>query len=100
MKSDRNIKSKYTDDVLRSNQLYTVKVVDVTTRRKTAAIFLEILTDVYHEVERDWNVVVAAITTDASGETRQARREFVREFPSVVVLDCYAHQVSNLIIHL
>ncbi|KAF5350685.1 hypothetical protein D9756_008505 [Leucocoprinus leucothites] len=78
-------------------QLFTVKVADETTQRKTAEKFLELLEKVYHEVEKEWNITIVAIVTDASGETRKARREFVKKYPSVVVLDCYAHQI-NLVV--
>ncbi|KAF5353370.1 hypothetical protein D9756_007868 [Leucocoprinus leucothites] len=58
-------------------QLFMVKVADETTQRKTAEKFLELLEKVYHEVEKEWNVTIVAIVTDAS--------------------DCYAHQI-NLVV--
>lgn len=67
----------------------------MTLERKTASNFLSLLERVYHNVEKEWNVVISAVVTDASGETRKARREFVAKYPSVVVLDCYAHQVHT-----
>jgi len=69
-----------------------VKVHDATLERKTAENFFRLLEKVYHDVQKEWNVVISAIVTDASGETHKARRDFVAKYPSVVVLDCYAHQ--------
>lgn len=66
--------------------------------RKTADKFLTLLKDAYEIVQREWKVTIAAVVTDASGETRKARQDFIREFPSVVVLDCYAHQVSYFLL--
>ena len=34
------------------------------------------------------------LVTDASGESRKARRLFARKYPFLIVLDCYSHQVS------
>lgn len=70
---------------------------DVSLERKTAEIFLRQLTDAYKEVEQNWKAMVVGVVTDASGECRKARREFLRDHPWVVVIDCYAHQVSILV---
>ncbi|KXN88697.1 hypothetical protein AN958_06241, partial [Leucoagaricus sp. SymC.cos] len=78
-------------------KLYTVKVYDTTTERKTAANFLILLTETYKYVESNWHVKIAAVITDASGETQKAQKDFLAIFPSIVVLDCYAHQATNLI---
>lgn len=45
------------------------------------------------EVRSDWKAIIVAIVTDASGESRKARQVYGRAHPSVIVLDCYAHQV-------
>lgn len=75
-----------------------MKVYDTSMERKTADKFLTLLKDAYEIVQREWKVTIAAVVTDASGETRKARQDFIREFPSVVVLDCYAHQVSYFLL--
>lgn len=48
----------------------------------------------HKEVEEHWKCKVVAVVTDASGETRKARQDFGKEFPHIIMLDCYAHQVS------
>lgn len=73
---------------------------DVSIERKTAEKFLQQLQDAYEEVEQKWKAMVIAVVTDASGECRKARREFLRDHPWVVVIDCYAHQVSILLFDL
>lgn len=78
-------------------QIHTIKVDDVSIERKTAEIFLQQLKDTYEEVEQRWKAMVVAVVTDASGECRKARREFLRDHPWVVVIDCYAHQVFLLL---
>ena len=42
-----------------------------------------------------WKVNVTAFTTDASGESRKARKMLLMRFPHLVCPDCYAHQVST-----
>jgi hypothetical protein len=56
---------------------------------------------VYTQVE--WKAFPIAFTTDASGESRKARRLLGLKYPQMVVPDCYAHQVFNflfLVIHI
>lgn len=56
---------------------------------------LRVLEEVFEIVQNKWGGVVVAIVTDASGESRKARRLFVKKYPWVIVLDCYAHQVRH-----
>lgn len=74
-----------------------MKVHDASNERKTTDNLLRVLKDVVGEVQAEWGANVVAIVTDASGESRKARRLYGREEPSMVVLDCYAHQVFDII---
>lgn len=74
-----------------------MQVNDTTTERKTAENLLTLMIDVIEKLKIDWNVTVIAFTTDASGESRKARRLLAEKFPQIVVPDCYAHQI-NLIV--
>ena len=59
---------------------------------------LKWMLEVKRIAEEEWSVVVVAFTTDASGESRKARKLLVtRHFPHLLGPDCYAHQV-NLIV--
>jgi hypothetical protein len=53
------------------------------------------LEEVIKEIEEKWGSLVIAVVTDASGECRKARRELVKKYPWIVVLDCFAHQVRH-----
>lgn len=66
--------------------------------RKTADKFLALLEEVVKEIEEKWGSIVVAVVTDASGECRKARWEFVKKYPWVIVLDCFAHQVRTIIL--
>ena len=68
---------------------------DASKERKTAENLLKLLEEVVEEVEKEWGAQVVAVVTDASGESRKARRLFSRKYPHIMVLDCYAHQVSK-----
>ncbi|KAJ7459619.1 hypothetical protein B0H11DRAFT_1614038, partial [Mycena galericulata] len=72
--------------------LHTIKVFQDSAERKTAENYLVQLEAVFKTLSDEWKVFVVAVTTDASGESRKARILFGRRHPSVVVLDCYAHQ--------
>lgn len=70
-----------------------MKVVDITADRRTAEHLKALVKEVIQEVEKDWGVEIVAVTSDASGESRAARKRLVQEFPWLVAPDCYAHQV-------
>lgn len=46
--------------------------------------------------EDRFGAVVAGYTTDSSGESKKARKMLARDRPDLIVLPCYAHQVSDL----
>jgi len=73
--------------------VHSVKVNDTTTKRKTAENLLEDLEEVYKELCEIWATIVVGLVTDAAGDARKARRLFALKHPSVIVIDCYAHQV-------
>ena len=76
--------------------MYTVRVHDASTERKTADNMLRLLEQVFEEVENKWGATVVAVVTDASGECVKARKDFAQKFLHVIVIDCYSHQVSLL----
>lgn len=76
-------------------QVYTIKVFDTTTQRKTADRLLDQMHEVLEIVRVKWDAVAVAFTTDASGEAKKARRLLGQERPNLVTPDCYTHQVSG-----
>ena len=52
------------------------------------------------EAEVEWGVKIVAVCTDASGESRKARKLLKAKLPHLVTPDCYVHQVNGLIEHL
>ncbi|KAF9232801.1 ribonuclease H-like domain-containing protein [Melanogaster broomeanus] len=77
---------------LTSKKVHTVRVTDVSTEQQTADHLKRIILDVKDSLEKDWKVTVIAITSDASGESRAARKRILVDFPWLMVPDCYAHQ--------
>jgi hypothetical protein len=70
-------------------------VHDAHGQEKTADNLLEHLLSVIKEVETGWGCHVVAVCSDASGESRKARRLLREKFPYLVTPDCYAHQVCK-----
>jgi hypothetical protein len=66
---------------------------DTTVERKTADLFLKQINEVLEKLRTEWNVIVVGFTSDASGESRKARKMLLQSRPELIVLDCYAHQV-------
>jgi hypothetical protein len=63
--------------------------------RKTAVNLHKQIIEVMKNLKETWDVSVIAVTTDASGESRKARRMLNMDFPELATPDCYAHQVSR-----
>ncbi|KAI6010645.1 hypothetical protein BKA83DRAFT_25636 [Pisolithus microcarpus] len=51
----------------------------------------------HEDVEKNWQVDIVAVTSDASGESWKACRMLHQAFPKFVIVDCQAHQV-NLVV--
>ncbi|KAF9456718.1 hypothetical protein BDZ94DRAFT_1177124 [Collybia nuda] len=79
-------------------KLQTVRVHDATNERKNTENLLQVLEEILMTLQNEWGVIVVALVTDASGESRKARRLFGLKYPWIIVLDCYAHQVGDIII--
>lgn len=76
--------------------LHNVRVFDASDERKTAENLLAMMITVIDDLEYSWGIKVVAFTSDASGESRKARKMLQRLRPWMVTPDCYAHQVSLL----
>lgn len=75
-----------------------MKVHNATGDRKTAEALLKELEDVLNTLQNEWGAIVVGLVTDASGESRKARRLFGAKYPHIIVLDCYSHQVNFMLI--
>jgi hypothetical protein len=77
--------------------VHTVRVYDMSTEWKTAAELLKKILEVKEHVETVWKIILVAVTSDASGESSQARRDLVKAFPSLLGPDCYTHQINRVV---
>ncbi|KAH9028010.1 hypothetical protein EDB84DRAFT_1588968 [Lactarius hengduanensis] len=59
----------------------------------TANNLFDLMLEVLGRLQSEWKVTVVAFTTDASGESRKARKLLLARFPHLVCPDCFAHQV-------
>jgi hypothetical protein len=76
-------------------KIQTIKVHDASGERKTADALLQELEKVFALLRDEWGANVIGLVTDASGESRKARRLFSLKYLWITVLDCYAHQVNR-----
>ena len=53
----------------------------------------KLMVEVIEHLQSEWKVTVVAFMTDASGESRKARKMLLARFPHLVCPDCFAHQV-------
>ncbi len=77
-----------------------MKVIDASNEAKTASVLLGHIIDVIHLLEETWHVRVVAEATDASGESRRARKDLLVLRPNLVTPDCFTHQVSLIHRHI
>lgn len=71
-----------------------MRVHDASGDSRNAEELLKQIIESIHQIESEWGVIIIACTTDASGESRKARRLLRAQFPHFVTPDCLAHQVS------
>ncbi|KAK6978267.1 hypothetical protein R3P38DRAFT_2393789, partial [Favolaschia claudopus] len=76
-----------------NGKIYTVRVHDASLERKTAENLLKLMLEVLDTLEKEWGLVPIGFTTDASGESRKARRLLLQLRPWLICPDCYAHQI-------
>jgi myosin-crossreactive antigen len=76
-------------------KIYTLQVHDSSGESKTAEKLLALLESVMREAEEDWGVKIAAVCTDALGESWKAWWLLGEKFPHLVTPDCYTHQVRS-----
>lgn len=72
-----------------------MKVHNATADCKMAEALLKELEAVLATLQNDWGAIIVGLVTDASGESRKARRLFGAKYPQIIVLDCYSHQVIS-----
>ena len=68
-------------------------VHDVSAERKTAANLLKLVLGEIMSLH-NMGVLVVGWVSDAGGDSRAMRLRLAESMPSLVVLDCWAHQVS------
>ena len=73
--------------------------MDVSNFSTTGVLLLSYLEDVILLLLTTWLVAVVCVTTDASGESRKARKLLVKKKPELVAPDCQSHQVNCYLVH-
>ncbi|EPQ58521.1 hypothetical protein GLOTRDRAFT_37090 [Gloeophyllum trabeum ATCC 11539] len=80
-----------------NQELHTVKVYDTTTKVENAENLIAMICEVIQIVEKDWGILVIAITSDCGGDSRAAWKAVVTADTHLVGPNCDAHQI-NLIV--
>jgi len=81
--------------VATNGKVHPVQVDDVSGDCKTAENLVQHLERAMEELKTKWDIVLVAIVTDASGECGKAKKILRLKYPSLIILDCYAHQVCQ-----
>lgn len=81
-----------------NGQVHSIQVDDVSGDCKTAEKLIEHLERAISELKANWDIVLVAIITDASGECRKAKKILRLKYLELIILDCYAHQVHQICI--
>lgn len=78
-------------------QLYLVRTHSLAGKRKTGDNLYELIKSDKALMETLYHVIIIAWITDDGPDGKKARRLLHRDFPSVIVSVCWAHQI-NLIV--
>ncbi|KAJ8584681.1 hypothetical protein M405DRAFT_746608 [Rhizopogon salebrosus TDB-379] len=72
---------------------YILNTIDVSALPKTATELLKLVFGEIKYMTETLKIKVTAWCTDASGESASMRRLLIQKMPSIIVVDCWAHQV-------
>jgi hypothetical protein len=86
--------SHQTDTII--EQGYIMNAMDMTGVAKNAENYLKMTLAEISYAERTLGCSVIAWCTDASGESHKMWKLLHKQQPSMIVVDCWSHQVSNL----
>ena len=78
-----------------NGKVHPIQVDNISGDRKTAENLVQHLEWAMEELTTKWEIALVAIVTDASGECRKAKKILWLKYPSLIILDCYAHQVCQ-----
>ncbi|KAI0083544.1 hypothetical protein BDY19DRAFT_900154, partial [Irpex rosettiformis] len=70
-------------------------LVDNSDERKTGANLLSMILDKIRSAESELHVRIVAFVSDDGGDSKKARKLLKVQRPDLIVLPCYAHQVSQ-----
>ena len=69
---------------------------DTSAERKTAENLLQLMIQEKDYIETELDLKLIGWVSDAGGDSRAVRTWFLGMFPWLLVVDCFAHQVSIL----
>ena len=78
-----------------NGKVHPIQVDNVSGDRKTAENIIQHLEQAMEELTTKWEIALVAIVTDASGEYHKAKKILQLKYPSLIILDCYVHQVCQ-----
>ena len=78
-----------------NGKVHPIQVDDVLGDHKSAENLVQHLERAIEELMMKWEITLVAIVTDASGECCKAKKILWLKYPSLIILDCYAHQVCQ-----
>ncbi|KAL3141786.1 hypothetical protein ABBQ32_004460 [Trebouxia sp. C0010 RCD-2024] len=68
--------------------------LNTTVERHFGEVIKAYIVEEIQVVQTELKIQVKAVVTDAASDCRKARRLFVKEYPHIVSLDCFAHQMN------
>lgn len=75
------------------SQPYLIATHDISSHRKTADTLLKLVLEDIDYCRNVLHIDIIAWCSDAGGDSASMRRKLKRECPSLIVVDCWAHQV-------
>ena len=78
-----------------NGKVHPIQVDDILGDCKSAENFIQHLEWAMEELTMKWEIALVVIVTDASGECCKAKKILQLKYPSLIILDCYVHQVCQ-----
>ena len=78
-----------------NGKVHPIQVDNISGDCKTAENPVQHLERAMEELMTKWEIALVAIVTDTSGECHKAKKILQLKYPSLIILDCYAHQICQ-----
>lgn len=82
--------------MVNTGQTHVLHVHDTSAKRKTGQLVFELMEEEYKYITDVLHLKMIGICGDAGGDEKRGRLLFLQKYPSMLITDCWSHQVRTI----